>query len=546
MFQGIIPNFILIADDMTESQQNHDQLQMYRQQAILDHVPALIAYIDRNQRCQFMNRSFQSWHCLSATETMGRHIREIIGIQAYQTIAPYVEAALAGQAQAFEGLVPYQYGGGRYVRAKYLPHTNPAGHVQGFVAVVEDLTEHKRVEDALQQSEALNRSIEAQLRQAQKMEALGTFAGGIAHDFNNILGVIQGFAELTVRHTALDAEADRFLQEILIATRRARDLVQHLLTFSRKRAAERQPLHLPQVVYEVLSLLRASLPSTIAIAQHIAPDVGLVLADPTQMHQVLMNLCANAGYAMRDTGGVLEIRVETLVVDKAFADPYPALQSGPYVRLLIRDTGHGMTPEVMARIFEPFFTTKPPEEGTGLGLAVVQGIITNHRGVVTVESTPSQGTTFQVYFPQIPPVSTQEERPDNRVPHGTERILFVDDEEALARATRGTLEGLGYQVLTCTSSPEALATFTTTPQAFDLVITDQTMPAMTGEQLIYAMRRLRADIPIILCTGFSHTMDASKARAIGCNAFLKKPWTRSDLAQVVHYVLTSRPTSVLS
>lgn len=533
---------------MTESHQDREKspAALLRPHTLLDHLPVLVLYVDHKLRYQFVNRAFELCHHMSSAEILGRHVRDVIGAQAYCILEPYLDAALAGQEQVFEGFIAYLHGGQRYIRAKFVPYLKTPAEVRGIFAVVEDLTEHKRLEEALQQSEALHRNVEAQLRQAQKMEALGTFAGGIAHDFNNILGVIQGFAELAVRYGALDNKVERFLQEILVASKRARDLVQHLLTFSRKRAAERQPLHLPQVVYEVVSLLRASLPSTIAIKQHIATDVGLVLADPTQMHQVLMNLCANAGYAMRDTGGTLEIHVDMMSVDEALARAHPALQTGPYVRLMIRDTGHGMTPEVMARIFEPFFTTKPPEDGTGLGLSVVQGIMANHRGTTIVQSTPHQGTTFSLYFPQIPAVLTHEEVVEQQAPHGTERILFVDDEEALARATQATLESLGYRVIACTSSHDALATFQLTPQAFDLIITDQTMPLMTGEQLVYAMRRVRPDIPIILCTGFSHSMDASKASAIGCNAFLKKPWTRSDLAQTIHDVLTPPPPPATS
>jgi CheY-like chemotaxis protein len=324
---------------------------------------------------------------------------------------------------------------------------------------------------------------------------------------------------------------------VLTAGHRAKDLIGQILAFSRQTAVERTPLECRLLVKDALMLLRGALPSTIAIHQVIEPNAGFILADPTQIHQVLINLCTNAAHAMQDTGGVIEVHLAPLEVSAEDPALPPTLQPGPYVRLVIRDTGHGMAPEIMERIFEPFFTTKKQGEGTGMGLAVVHGIVTSHGGAITVESAPGQGTIFTVYLPRMvrtmPPTMLEEEP----LPQGKERILFIDDEEPLARLGQAMLARLGYDVVVCTSSTEALDTFRTTPQDFDLVITDHTMPTMTGEVLAREVRGIRPDIPIILCTGFSGTMTAERARTLGIDAFVLKPIMIHDLSGVIRQVL---------
>jgi signal transduction histidine kinase/CheY-like chemotaxis protein len=393
-----------------------------------------------------------------------------------------------------------------------------------------EITERKRTEEARQR-------LEAQLRQSQKMEAIGTLAGGIAHDFNNILGIIIGYTELAVLDIPRDSSPWHNLQEVLAATTRAKNLVRQILTFSRKSDIRHIPVQLPSLVKETLKLMRASLPATIEIRQQITEDVGPILADPTQMHQVLMNLCTNAAHAMRETGGILEVRVEAVEVDDAFAATHPELHPGAHVRLTIRDTGCGMEPEVLERIFEPFFTTKDVGEGTGMGLAMVHGIVADCGGTITVHSTPGEGTSFVLYLPCIPETAGDTEHAEDPIPRGKGCILFVDDEVMLARWGQTTLERLGYDVVARTSSIEALEAFRAMPQRFDVVITDQTMPNMTGEALARALRRIRPDIPIILCTGFSHFMDAEKAKALGIDAFCMKPLVARDLAATIRQVL---------
>jgi CheY-like chemotaxis protein len=316
--------------------------------------------------------------------------------------------------------------------------------------------------------------------------------------------------------------------------------VQQILTFSRRTEQERKPTQLHLLVQEALRLLRATLPTTIELQQELDESLGTVLADPIQLHQVLLNLCTNAAQAMRESGGMLAVRLDTISFPTDGVQPPPGLRSGPYVRLTVRDTGPGMPPEVRERVFEPFFTTKGPGEGTGLGLAVVHGIVASHGGAITVDSAPGQGTTFVVYLPQSTRLPAAVVRLEEPVPRGHECILFVDDEDALARLGQALLAQLGYEVVAYTSSVEALEAFQAAPERFDLVITDQTMPHLTGESLTRALRRIRPDIPIILCTGFSDTMTEERAQALGIEAFCLKPLGIYDLGLTIRQVLGRR------
>jgi signal transduction histidine kinase/CheY-like chemotaxis protein len=376
-----------------------------------------------------------------------------------------------------------------------------------------------------------------QLRQTQKMEAIGRLAGGVAHDFNNILVAMIGYTELAMLDIPSASPASDYLHEVLRATQRAKALVQQILTFSRRTEQTRTPVQLSRLIEEALALLRASLPSTITIRSHLDAKAGAVLADPTQLHQVVLNLCANAEYAMRQTGGFLDVCLEAIEVDPVLAAQHPTLHLGPYVRLTVQDTGQGMPPEVLEHIYEPFFTTKGVGEGTGIGLSVVHGIVVNHGGTITVESQVGHGTTFTIYLPRIAWDMADETQADETIPHGQGRLLFVDDEPALLRLGRTVLTQLGYDVAAYTSSTEALAAFQATPHYFDLVITDYTMPEMTGEALARALHSLRPDLPIILGTGFNPTIDAEQAAALGIEAFLLKPWTVRELARTVAQVL---------
>jgi PAS domain S-box-containing protein len=403
--------------------------------------------------------------------------------------------------------------------------------IQGAVITFRDITQHRLMEEE-------RAGLEARLAQAQKMEALGTLAGGIAHDFNNILGVILGYVEMAKYDAPEGTTLGSDLQQVLKATYRARDLVSHILTFSRQgQTQELRPISLGPIVKETLKLLRASLPSTIEIRRDISDKAGAVLGDPTQLHQILMNLCTNAAHAMRPKGGVLEIRLTSAELHAETAKNYEDLEEGKYVKLTVADTGHGMGQATLKRIFDPYFTTKEVGEGTGLGLAVVHGIVKRHRGAVKVFSDPGKGTTFEILFPKIDTPLEETTRVRREVPTGTERILFVDDEQSLTELGLKMLSRLGYQVTTKTNSLEALELFRSQSDAFDLVITDQTMPRMTGFDLTAKLQQIRRDIPIILCTGYSDTIDEKKANEMGIRAFIMKPIDRLKIAEAIRRAL---------
>lgn len=381
--------------------------------------------------------------------------------------------------------------------------------------------------------------LEAQLRQVQKMEAIGTFAGGIAHDFNNILGTMVGYIELLLGKTPPDSSEHEELQEVLGAGLRARDLVKQILTFSRQAEQKMQPVQVNLIVKEALKFLRSSLPSSIEIRRNIASD-GCVLADPTQIHQVLMNLCTNAKDAMQQTDGVLEVSLVEEQLDAGFAAAHSEAAAGPHLKLTVADSGEGMPVEVLEKIFDPFFTTKSKDKGTGLGLAVVHGIVKSCGGFITVDSRPGRGSTFNVFIPVIQNEATIQDENKDPLPVGSERVLFVDDEKLLVDIARQMLERNGYRVTPRTSSVEALELFKARPDDFDLVVTDMTMPNMSGLELSLEIIRLRPDTPVILCTGFSETLNEAGARAAGIKAFLFKPVSQDALIRTARRVLDEK------
>jgi PAS domain S-box-containing protein len=379
---------------------------------------------------------------------------------------------------------------------------------------------------------------EAQLRQAHKMEAVGTLAGGIAHDFNNILAAIIGFSEMAIDKSSEGSPARRHLERIFAAGIRGRELVKQILVFSRQAEPEKEPLKIAPVVKEALVLVRASLPSTVAIRTNLQGSLGFVLADRIQIQQIVLNLCTNAAHAMRRTGGTISIDLDGFSFSSPEDAPDPAMSPGLYARLSVADTGEGMSPEIMEHIFDPFFTTKAAGEGTGLGLSVVHGIVTSYEGHISVSSEPDKGSTFAVYLPKLLEEQSRDSTDEGgSIPRGHERILFIDDEEDLVAMGDEMLTDLGYRITAKTGAREALALFRLNPSRFDLVITDQTMPEMTGEELVKEILVLRADTPIIMCTGFSYLVDADTARAAGIKAFAMKPLTKKEMAMAIRKVL---------
>ena len=382
---------------------------------------------------------------------------------------------------------------------------------------------------------------ERQLQQVMKLQAIGTLAGGIAHDFNNILFPIVGYTELTMDDIPEDCQARKNLEEILKATHRAKELVQQILTFSRQGCQERKPLKIQFLIKEALKLLRATIPSSIEIESNVDEGCGPIKGDPTQIHQVIMNLCTNAYHAMQATGGKLEVGLKQVAISYERSLERVGMKVGPHLELTVKDAGHGMEPEVLERIFEPYYTTKEQGKGTGLGLSVIHGIIKNHGGDISVTSKPGKGTEFTVYLPVIDDVdeATEIVAPAGAT-RGSERILLIDDEKQIIDMEQQILERLGYKVTPKTDSEEALEEFAALPDRFDLVITDMTMPKMTGDQLARKLMEIKPNIPVILCTGFNETIDEEKALAMGIDRFVMKPIVKDVLAGTIRSVLDSR------
>ncbi len=399
------------------------------------------------------------------------------------------------------------------------------------ITTVYDITSRRRAEQE-------RGVLEAQLRQTQKLEALGQLAGGIAHDFNNILTGIGAYTELAVMDADQPAEARKHLAQVRRATERATDLVRQILTFSRQTAQERKPTRLPVVVREALKLLRSSMPKSIEISECLEPTSPVVLADTSQMHQVMMNLCTNAAQAMRDRPGKLSVQLETLTVAAEGPSTRTDLEPGRYARLVVTDTGHGMDAATLTRIFEPFFTTKAPGEGTGLGLSVVHGIIEDHDGIITARSEPGVGTTFEICLPEHGAMAPEQLAARAELPRGSgERILFIDDELTIGAAASELLRRIGYQVTSHSDPKAALAAFERTPAEFDVVLTDLAMPRITGIEVTRRIVALRPDIPVLLATGHSGGWTSDSLRALGVRRLVSKPLSAEKLARVLREVL---------
>ncbi len=410
----------------------------------------------------------------------------------------------------------------RHIAWASVPTKDTDGQISEVTCLGLDLTEKIKLEE--------------QLRQAKKMESIGTLAGGIAHDFNNILSAIIGYTELAQMKSEADAKIHHYLKGVLDASTRAKNLIQQILTFSRQTKDEKKPVHLHIILQEALKLLRSTLPTTIDIRTTIQSD-SVVLSDPTQLHQIIMNLCTNAAHAMGDKGGTINISLDDVDLGADFCSLHPEVQPGAYQRLTVGDTGCGMTPETLGQIFDPFFTTKEKGDGTGLGLSVVHGIVKSCGGMITVDSRPHQGTVFSIYFPIIASHVEEEVKEKKNIPTGTEHILIVDDEKAIIDITRRHLSTLGYTVTTMSGGREALSLFKANPAEFDLVITDMTMPQMTGDILARELMTIRPEIPVILCTGFSDKVNGETAKQIGIKALLIKPLLREEMANIVRRVL---------
>ncbi len=416
------------------------------------------------------------------------------------------------------------------VEATISPVFDEQGEITHFVSVRREVTEERQFEKVRERM--------------QRLEAIGTLAGGIAHDFNNILVPIMGYTELCKDIVPPGSQLKQYLDQVLLAANRARELVRQILSFSRQAEREKVPLDIRLVVKEALKLIRAALPADIQISQQIEPGNECVMADPTEIHQVIMNLCTNAQHAMAEKGGTLSVSLRAIKVDEEFAASRPGLHPGPYLQLTVGDTGCGIPEELRDRIFEPYFTTKEKDGGTGLGLATVHGIVTGGGGVISEQSEPRQGTVFELYFPVVEsPAGRSGANVTLRGPGGSERILFVDDEPMIAELGKQMLGGLGYEVSSTTDPQAALTMLGNNPDAFDLVITDMTMPGIGGEKLVRAVRSIRQDIPIIICSGSSEKMKEYRQGKDGVGQLLMKPISLDDLARAARKALDEQKTT---
>ncbi len=503
-----------------------------RYRLLATNVRDVIWTMDLAGRFTYVSPSVEGLRGFRPEEVIGKSLRDILTPESWAVAEADLAGVLARDARG-EDLepppltleLPRKDGSTVWVEVVVGVVRDAAGVPVGVQGATRDITERR-------QAEAEKAALEGQVREAQKMEAIGTLAGGVAHDFNNVLTAVLGYAELSLLEVREGSRVQGYLDGIVRSACRARDVVRQILALSRRAPQQRRPVDLSAAVHELLGLLRATLPTTIEIRERLDPDAGCVLADPTQLDQVLLNLCTNAHHAMKTHGGVLEVTVERT------SGVEPGEPPGDGLRLTVRDTGIGMDTATLARVFEPYFTTKGIGEGSGLGLAVVHGIVTGWGGRISVTSEPGRGSTFEVRLPRetaaaeaaVPP-------PNGALPRGTERVLVVDDEPTLTEVLQGMLEALGYRVTVTNDSGDALAKVRAAPGAFDLVITDQTMPHLTGAALTRELLRLRPDLPVLLYTGHGEVLDQAGAREAGARGLLHKPVAWGDLARAVRGAL---------
>ncbi|HKI49809.1 MAG TPA: PAS domain S-box protein, partial [Desulfobacteria bacterium] len=499
-------------------------------QTLIDAIPAPVFYKDREGKYLGFNSAFETFFGAPDEEMVGK---TVFGVNPPELAELYYakdqELFESGGVQRYESQWQDVHGKLRDFIFNKAAFCDGKGTVIGLIGVLIDITERK-------QGEEKRRRLETQLQQAQKMESIGTLAGGIAHDFNNILSVIIGYAELALDDVDKDSLIENRLQEIYSAGNRAKELVKQILAFARQSEEKVKPIQVDTIVKEVLKFIRSSIPTTIEIEQNIVSK-SLIMGNSTQVHQILMNLCTNAAQSMENDGGILKVSLTDVTFEGATNRKDLNLKSGDYLKIEISDTGTGIAPDIVGSIFEPYFTTKAPGEGTGMGLAMVHGIVETYGGKITLDSTRGKGTTFAVYLPISG--KRQADRPykTDESPMGTERILFVDDEATIAGMGSQVLERLGYFVTMRTSSLEALELFRSKSEEFDLVITDMTMPNMTGDQLAMELMAIQPNIPVILCTGYSKKISDESASEIGIKAIAYKPIVKAELAKTVRKVL---------
>jgi PAS domain S-box-containing protein len=502
-----------------------------RFEAIFKAEPECVKVLDRAGRILQMNPAgLQILEAKSSHEIVGKNMFDFVAPAQHDEVRKCFSKVFRRENGVTCGFEMIGLHGARHWVESHMVAMKVNGDPIEVLAVTRDVTKERHAEKSLRVSQE-------RLQQAQKMEALGTLAGGIAHDFNNILAAIVGYAELARMTIPAENEASEAINETLKAAGRATDLVRQILTFSRQKEHERQVISLTPIVCEVGKLLRAALPASIQIQTIVSSGLPNVLADGSQIHQVLMNLGANAGHAMRKQGGMLEIVIGKILISEGAARANIGLTSGLFLRVVVRDTGEGMTKEVMQRMFEPFFTTKPAGEGTGLGLSVVHGIVKAHDGAISVTSEPGMGSSFEIYLPAVEDGAVNSGG-GKEAPRGNgEKILYVDDEPALCRLVEHSLKRCGYDGV-CSDDPlDGLRLFIEDPTSFAAVITDFTMPKMSGLELASEIRKIAPELPVIITTGFTGSLDVEALKLSGINEVLAKPFTMQGLAATLHRAL---------
>jgi PAS domain S-box-containing protein len=518
----------IVSQVLTNAMQRKYQEEALQKYAhIVSSSSDLLALIDSNYVFQAASNSYVDYFGLTRDQIIGKTVADIVGNEHFfKVIKPKADLCLCGQKVHFQSWITLSDGRKCYFDTRYSPHFYKGlKTIVGYVVSERDNTNQKQLED--------------QLRQAYKMEAIGTLAGGIAHDFNNILSAVLGYAEISQTMVAKDSALHDHMQQILDAGARARDLVKQILAFSRQTEQTVSPLQIKPIANEALKLLRASVPASIQIKQDFCFD-GYVMADATQIYQIIMNLCTNAAYAMKDNGGILSVTLKEVDIDDGHAARHHDFKPGKYVQLAISDTGTGIAPKIIDRIFDPFFTTKPKGEGTGMGLSLVHGIVKSYQGAITVDSKQGGGSTFNVFIPVLEDrFETLTETGEMPIPRGSEHVLFVDDEPPLVEIGQRMLESLGYSVTPVIGSMDALQCFKKNPFQFDLVLTDYTMPTMRGDQLAAELLKIRQDIPIILATGFTDKITHQDITRLGIRTIILKPIVMAHVATTIRKVLDS-------